>query len=70
LPGHRGKHGHSVLFARRVFQELLTDPLPEGARSVVHAHRAELLEVPVEEDGVLHDVDTPADYRRIVGRDG
>jgi molybdenum cofactor cytidylyltransferase len=68
VPMHRGKHGHPVLFARAVFPELLTDPLPEGARSVVHAHSHELVEVPVDEAGVLLDVNTPLDYQRIVGQ--
>ncbi|CAN5748244.1 nucleotidyltransferase family protein [soil metagenome] len=66
LPAYRGVHGHPVLFARDVFRELLTGSLPEGARSVVHAHRAELEEVTVHDEGVLQDVDTPADYRRLL----
>ncbi len=68
---HGGRHGHPVLFARRVFAELFADPLPEGARSVVHAHAGEVEEVEVESAGVLLDVDTPVDYRRLVeGGDG
>jgi molybdenum cofactor cytidylyltransferase len=67
VPVHRGQRGHPALFARRVFADLMADPLSEGARSVVHAHADSLVEVPVDEAGVLHDVDTPADYRRIVG---
>ena len=63
VPAREGKHGHPVLFARRVFAELLADGLPEGARTVVHAHRAELDEVPV--DALAADVDTPADLRRL-----
>jgi CTP:molybdopterin cytidylyltransferase MocA len=62
LPSHGGKHGHPVLFARSVFTELARTDLPEGARSVVHAHRGELREVPV--DVLPADVDTPEDYRR------
>lgn len=64
-PTHAGGHGHPVLFAREVFPELLRGDLPEGARSVVHAHAARMLEVEVDEPGVLVDVDTPADYRRL-----
>jgi molybdenum cofactor cytidylyltransferase len=64
LPAHGGRHGHPVLFARRVWPELLDGPLPEGARTVVHAHRAELAEVPVAALPV--DVDTPEDYRRLL----
>jgi molybdenum cofactor cytidylyltransferase len=66
VPVHRAKRGHPVLFANAVFDELLADPLPEGARTVVHAHANELLEVEVGQDSVLHDVNTPADFRRVV----
>jgi len=33
---------------------------------VVHAHRGDLLEVRVEDAGVLLDVDTPEDYTRLM----
>jgi molybdenum cofactor cytidylyltransferase len=62
LPASGGRHGHPVLFARRVFAELMRPELPQGARTVVHAHAAELAEVPVEALPV--DLDTPEDYRR------
>lgn len=63
-PAHGGRHGHPVLFSRAVFAELLDGDLPRGARTVVHAHAAELVEVPV--DALAADVDTPADYRAAV----
>jgi molybdenum cofactor cytidylyltransferase len=62
LPARDGRHGHPVLFARRVFGELARPGLPQGARTVIHAHAAELAEVPV--DALPADVDTPEDYRR------
>lgn len=62
LPARDGRHGHPVLFARRVFRELARPDLPQGARTVIHAHAAELAEVPV--DALAADVDTPDDYRR------
>ncbi|HEV2129511.1 MAG TPA: nucleotidyltransferase family protein [Longimicrobiaceae bacterium] len=65
LPTYGGRHGHPTLFTRSVFPELLADPLPHGARSVVHAHAEDLEEVPVEDAGILFDVDTPADLRRL-----
>jgi molybdenum cofactor cytidylyltransferase len=67
---HGGRHGHPVLFARRVFPELFADPLPEGARSVIRAHADEVEEVPVASAAVLLDVDTPADYRRLLEEGG
>lgn len=62
------RHGHPVLFARRVWPELLDGELPDGARTVIHAHDAERAEVRVPR---LHaDVDTPDDYRRLVEVEG
>jgi molybdenum cofactor cytidylyltransferase len=60
-----GRHGHPVLFARGVWPELLEEALPEGARTVIHAHAARVHEVPVPE--LPADVDTPEDYRRLAG---
>ena len=62
LPSRDGRHGHPVLFARRVFDELARPGLPQGARTVIHAHAAELAEVPV--DALPPDLDTPEEYRR------
>jgi CTP:molybdopterin cytidylyltransferase MocA len=66
VPTYDGKHGHPTLFARSVWPELLAEPLPEGARTVVHAHRGDLLEVTVDDAGILLDVDTPEDYTRLM----
>jgi CTP:molybdopterin cytidylyltransferase MocA len=63
-PAHGGRRGHPVLFSRAVFGELLHGDLPEGARTVLHAHAAALVEVPV--DSLPTDVDTPDDYRRAI----
>lgn len=67
LPVHGGKRGHPVLFSAAVFDELLGGQLPEGARTVVHAHSSEIEEVAVDDIGVLLNVDTPADYEDHVG---
>jgi CTP:molybdopterin cytidylyltransferase MocA len=66
---HGGRNGHPVLFARAVFAELLADDLPEGARTVIHRHGSAVESVEVASDAVLTDVDTPEDYRRLVGGD-
>src|SRR6266852_1524392 len=62
VPVHNGRRGHPVLFAARLFPELLAAPLDEGARAVVRAHAAEVLEVLVPAPGILADIDTPELY--------
>ncbi|HEX8394861.1 MAG TPA: nucleotidyltransferase family protein [Longimicrobium sp.] len=62
VPVRDGKHGHPVLFGRAVFGELSAPGLPDGARTVIHAHAAELAEVSV--DALPADLDTPEELRR------
>jgi molybdenum cofactor cytidylyltransferase len=62
VPTHGGRRGHPTLFARALIPELLAAPLDQGARVVVRAHASELLELPVDDVGVLADVDTPQQY--------
>lgn len=62
-PLHAGRRGHPVLFPasyRRALLELSGD---RGARDVVR--EGSLLEVPVDDPGVVADVDTLDDYRRL-----
>jgi molybdenum cofactor cytidylyltransferase len=61
-PAIGNRHGHPVIFDRAVFEELRTAPLDAGAKSVVRAHEAAIVNVPVDDEGCLRDVDTPADY--------
>lgn len=63
---HREQHGHPVIFARRVFDELRRADPHTGAREVVHAHAHDLLNVEVDDPGILRDVDTPEDYERLL----
>jgi len=67
-PFDGARHGHPVLFARAVWPELMAEPLPDGARTVIHAHAAERAEVRVP--ALPADVDTPEDYRRLLEGEG
>ena len=59
LPTFKAKRGHPVIFSSRLYEELLTAPLETGARSVVWAHSAEVLEVPTFEQGVVLNLNDP-----------
>ena len=65
-PARKGVAGHPVIISRALFAELLTPNLPAGARSVMAAHAAETRIVEVTDEGVVIDVDTPADYEQHV----
>ena len=67
LPVHEGRRGHPVLFARTVWLELMTTSTG-GARTVVHAHAANIVEVVVPDEGVTRDIDTRSDMPQSGGR--
>jgi molybdenum cofactor cytidylyltransferase len=65
-PAIGDRHGHPVLFDRRVFDELRRAPLEHGAKVVVHEHADRLINVEVSDTRCLIDVDTPAEYNALV----
>ena len=65
-PAMGTRHGHPVLFDRSTFDELRRAPLNAGAKAVVHAYAERVVNVPVDDPGSLVDVDTPADYDRVM----
>jgi molybdenum cofactor cytidylyltransferase len=69
LPVHDGRRGHPVLFGRSVFAELMCAPHEVGARAVVRAEPARVLELEAGDESVLLDVDTPADYEALRERE-
>ncbi len=61
-PVHDGRPGHPTLFPRRLWPALQEPGLPDGARSVVESER--VVDVPVDDPGILIDIDTPEDLER------
>ena len=68
VPTFAGRRGHPVIWDQRLFQELRTSAAAtrEGARAVLHAHTAEVHEVPVDDPAVTDFINTPADYERLI----
>lgn len=68
IPTYRGKRGHPVIFPSALYKELLAvrQDAPEniGARAVVRAHAADVVEVPVNEEGVVVNLNDPETLRR------
>jgi molybdenum cofactor cytidylyltransferase len=60
-----GRHGHPVIFGRAVFDELRRADPAQGAKAVVRAHARDLVDVDVDDPGVLHDIDRPEDYESL-----
>jgi molybdenum cofactor cytidylyltransferase len=66
-PVSNGRHGHPVIFGRELFAELERADPAQGAKPVVRAHAATMIEVPIEDEGAFTDIDTPEDYERFIG---
>jgi molybdenum cofactor cytidylyltransferase len=64
-PAVGGRHGHPVLFARRVFDDLRRADPAIGAKAVVRARAAEVCDVPVDDEGACRDIDTPEEFARL-----
>ncbi len=64
VPTYRGVRGNPVLLHRSLAGEIEAVTGDMGCRGVVRAHNAEVLEVPVEDPGVLIDLDTPEEVSR------
>lgn len=60
LPAFRGKRGHPLIFSASLYSELLAASPEIGARQVVWAHAADVLEIPTEEEGVVLNLNDPA----------
>jgi CTP:molybdopterin cytidylyltransferase MocA len=69
LPVFEGRRGHPVYFSRDCWRDLAT-VREGGARAVVHARAAEIVEVSVNNIGVVRDIDTRADMANGQGASG
>ena len=64
----RNAHGHPVIFKKDVFDALRRADPAVGAKAVLRAYAVE--DVEVDDPGVIRDVDTPDDYRRLLDGSG
>lgn len=62
VPTFNGKHGNPVVLSRSLFPVLLTLSGDAGARTLFPGLGDALLLLSVDDDGILRDVDTPAEY--------
>jgi molybdenum cofactor cytidylyltransferase len=61
VPVFQGRRGNPVAFGRAYFPELACCQGDEGARSLVRSHAQRVVNVSVDDPGILRDVDRPAD---------
>lgn len=61
-----GERGHPILIGSSLIDRILTDSGEGGLRGALERSGAAVAEVVVEDKGVLHDADTPEDYRTLL----
>ena len=69
VPTFNGRRGHPAIFSKALYSELLAAPPEKGARTVVWAHAADVLEVPTDEEGIILNINDPDMLRHIAGPD-
>lgn len=67
-PARHRQHGHPVLFDRSLFAELRRADAAVGAKAVLRARQADIVDVAVDDEGAFLDIDTPEEYARIAAR--
>jgi len=69
LPVYKRRRGHPVIFASRLYDELLSAPLETGARAVVWAHSEEVCEMETIEEGCVLNLNDPDAFAKARERD-
>lgn len=62
VPVHDGRRGHPMKFSMEFREEILSGYDDEGLRGLLRIHANGVVEVPMDDPGVLIDVDTPEEY--------
>jgi molybdenum cofactor cytidylyltransferase len=61
VPVYDGRRGHPVAFGSAYYDRLSALRGDSGARAVLQAHAAAVIEVPCDDPGILRDIDTEQD---------
>lgn len=70
LPVHAGRRGHPALVGAELIPAIAAISPGRGLRDLWRTSSEVLVEVPVDDPGVLLDLNTPEDYERWMGRPG
>lgn len=64
VPNYKGRRGHPILIARRLFDTILAAGAEATLKTVMEPYLLQRKEVEVADAGVLLDIDTPEDYQQ------
>jgi molybdenum cofactor cytidylyltransferase len=67
IPTSGGRKGHPAIFPSSTYKVLLSMELPHGARDIIYMNKDIVSYIEVADTGVVEDIDTIDDYRRLIG---
>lgn len=70
FPSSGGRRGHPFYLPSALWGEVLALSPPATMRDLLARHEGAIAYVLLQDDAVLHDLDTPADYRALRARYG
>lgn len=65
-PTSGARHGHPLLIARALFDELRRADPQLGAKPVVRAHATPIGDIAIDDEGAYVDIDTPDEYQQMI----
>ena len=63
IPSYQRRRGHPLLIDRALWPAILALQHPATLRDFINSHPHRIAYTPVQTDSILHDLDTPEDYR-------
>ncbi len=65
-PVCQGQQGHPIMISSRLVDIICKDSGEGGLKGAISRCGASMTEIPVEDPGILHDADTPEDYKALL----
>jgi CTP:molybdopterin cytidylyltransferase MocA len=67
IPVYRGRRGHPAVMLSETAKELIRHKNPGGLKGAIDAYSGPKCTLEVDDRGILQDLDTPEDYRKMGG---
>lgn len=64
IPSYNHRKGHPAVFPRKIFEKILTEKLPGGARSMLEKYPKKVKYAVVRDPGTVNDFDSMADFQK------
>jgi molybdenum cofactor cytidylyltransferase len=68
VPVRDGRRGNPALWGANYFPEIMKITGDMGAKPLMAKYPDQVIEVPIDSDGIFSDIDTPSDLARVTGK--